>query len=96
MAIWIAGQALPVFVGKDPKQIVVDEVAGYLVTLVGHPFSWPIAVAAFLLFRLFDITKPPPCRRVERWRGGLGICADDIIAGVYANILLWGLQRWFI
>ncbi len=76
---------------KDSRHIVIDEFAGYIVSVLLLPSRWPYYVAAFLLFRFFDILKPPPLRRMERFPGGLGIMADDILAGVYTNILL---QVW--
>lgn len=72
----------------DPGYVVIDEVAGMLVTLFLVPVSWIGLIVAFLLFRLFDIVKPYPAKRLERLRGGLGIVADDIMAGVYANLAL--------
>lgn len=94
LAVWIADLAHVYFDHKDPKQVVIDEVAGYLVAVVGHPWSWKLALAAFLLFRLFDVTKPPPCRQAERLRGGLGIVADDLLAGLYVSLVLWIVSRW--
>lgn len=93
-AVWVADLASVMFHDRDPRQVVIDEIAGYLVAVVGHPWSWKLALAAFLLFRLFDVVKPPPCRHVERWRGGLGIVADDLLAGIYVNLLLWVIMRW--
>lgn len=92
VAVWAAGVAAPRFGLKDPGQIVVDEIAGYLVAVAFLPAGWPTLVAGFFLFRLFDILKPPPCRRLEALPGGLGIVADDVMAGVYANLALrlWG------
>ena len=72
----------------DPGYVVIDEVAGMLVTLFLVPVGWGGALGAFLLFRLFDIVKPYPANRLERLHGGLGIMADDIMAGVYANLAL--------
>ena len=74
---------------KDPQSIVIDEVAGQWLSLVFAPVSWKTLIAGFILFRGFDILKPPPVRQLERLRGGLGIVADDLGAGVYALI---GLQ----
>lgn len=88
LAVWAAGAAAPGFGLKDPGQIVVDEVAGYFVAVAFLPPSWLMLGLAFLLFRLFDIVKPPPCRRFEALSGGLGIVADDLMAGVYANLVL--------
>ncbi|MBP7776777.1 MAG: phosphatidylglycerophosphatase A [Acidobacteria bacterium] len=73
----------------DPGPVVVDEVMGMCVTLVGAPLTWPTALAGFVLFRGFDIVKPPPARQLERAHGGWGIMLDDLAAGVYA----WGVLR---
>jgi phosphatidylglycerophosphatase A len=70
---------------EDPGWIVADEVAGYLVAMAFLPVGWLSLAAAFVLFRLFDITKPPPCRRAEHLPGGFGVMADDLLAGLYAN-----------
>ena len=77
---------------KDPSCVVIDEVAGMWIALIGLPQSMPIAVAAFLLFRLFDIAKWPPMKQLERLPGGLGIMADDLAAGILARLIIgWGL-----
>lgn len=68
----------------DPSFVVIDEVAGQWITLLGSPFHWSTALVAFLLFRLFDITKPFPVRQLERLPGGWGIVFDDVAAGLYA------------
>ena len=73
---------------SDPGQVVIDEVAGMLVTLFLVNVGWAGALLAFLLFRLFDIVKPYPANRLERLPGGIGIMADDLMAGVYANVAL--------
>jgi phosphatidylglycerophosphatase A len=72
----------------DPAHVVVDEVAGMLVTLFLVPVGWIGALGAFLLFRIADIVKPFPANRLEQLPGGLGIMADDVMAGVYANLAL--------
>lgn len=74
--------------GKDPGPVVIDEALGYLVTVAWLPQSLFLALAAFFLFRLLDIVKPPPARRCENLRGGWGIMADDLVAGVYGNLIL--------
>lgn len=80
---------------KDPGLVVVDEVAGQWVSLLLLPFTIGTALAAFFLFRLMDVVKPWPARDLERLPGGLGIVADDLMAGVYANLLLRaGLTVW--
>ncbi len=74
--------------GEDPGRVVVDEVAGQWIALFALPPTWGWVAAGFCLFRLFDITKPPPCRRLERLPGGLGVMADDLAAGLYARLIL--------
>lgn len=90
IGIWASGRTIPIFGKSDPSEAVVDEVMGQLITFTFVPFgiSWPFILAGFLLFRLFDILKPFPARTLEMLPGGLGICADDIMAGVYAGICL--------
>jgi phosphatidylglycerophosphatase A len=96
VAVWSAGMAAPRFGRKDPGQIVVDEIAGYLVAVAFLPPGWITLAAAFVLFRLFDVVKPPPCRRAEALPGGWGIVADDLLAGLYANLGLRLLCFWGI
>lgn len=69
---------------KDPQFIVIDEVAGQLVTLIAVPLVWKTFLAGFILFRVFDMWKPFPVRRLERLPEGTGIVVDDLAAGVYA------------
>lgn len=90
IGIWASGRSAPIFGRKDPSQAVVDELMGQFVTFCFIPFGlgWPFIIAGFLLFRLFDVIKPFPARTVEALPGGLGICADDIVAGVYAGVCL--------
>jgi phosphatidylglycerophosphatase A len=71
----------------DPGFVVIDEVAGQWIALLGTPFGWRYALMALLLFRLFDITKPFPARQLERLPAGWGIVFDDVAAGLYA----WGV-----
>jgi phosphatidylglycerophosphatase A len=85
---WAAGVAAGHFGREDPGHVVVDEVAGQLVTLLLTGAALPGAVIGFFAFRLFDIIKPWPANRFERLPGGVGIMADDLMAGVYANIVL--------
>lgn len=73
---------------KDPRPIVIDEVAGQLISLFLAPAGWGWTAAGFLLFRLLDIVKPYPICRTERWRWGWGIMADDIVAGAGVAILI--------
>jgi len=79
----------------DPGKVVIDEIAGFLVTMAGSPVEVRYIIAGFFLFRFFDIVKPPPVRQAERYlRGGLGVVADDLLAGVYAWICLRLLERF--
>ena len=73
---------------KDPQMFVLDEVAGICVTNLFLPgMSWKTIAIAFVAFRIFDVTKPPPCRQLEKLPAGWGILCDDLCAGVYANLL---------
>lgn len=96
IAIWAADRAEHQLGTKDPGCIVVDEIAGMVVALLLMPFTLKSAIAGFLLFRIFDIIKPPPARQLERrLKGGWGIVLDDIVAGMMANIVLRaGLYLW--
>jgi phosphatidylglycerophosphatase A len=69
---------------KDPQVVVIDEVAGQLVALIAVPLAWKSFLAGFILFRVFDIVKPPPVRQLEALPEGAGIVLDDIAAGLYA------------
>jgi phosphatidylglycerophosphatase A len=73
---------------KDPQFVVIDEVAGQLVTLIAAPLTWQSLLLGFILFRGFDIVKPPPIRRLERLPEGLGIVIDDVGAGLYGLVLM--------
>jgi phosphatidylglycerophosphatase A len=73
---------------KDPRRIVIDEVGGQFVALFMIPAGWTFVAAGFILFRLFDVLKPFPIRRIERLPWGWGIMADDVLAGIYAALLL--------
>ena len=86
--LWSAGAAARQLGQKDPGAIVIDEFAGQFLALLALPHSWRVLVAGFLLFRLFDIIKPPPARRFEALPGATGIMADDLVAGLYVNLLL--------
>lgn len=69
---------------KDPQFVVIDEVAGQLIALIAIPLGWKTFLAGFILFRVFDILKPPPVRQLERLPEGTGIVLDDVAAGLYA------------
>ncbi len=92
VGIWAAGRAEQLFGGHDDGRITIDEVAGMLLSLAWLPARPEVAGVGFLLFRLFDIWKPFPARAAERLPGGLGVMADDLVAGAYANLcgqLVW-------
>lgn len=91
LGIWAAGHSTKLFKHKDPSQAVVDEVIGQLLTFLFIPFtfSWKMILAGFLLFRLFDIWKPYPIDSLQNLPTGIGVCADDILAGVYAGVILY-------
>ncbi|MGH7888971.1 MAG: phosphatidylglycerophosphatase A family protein [Thermodesulfobacteriota bacterium] len=95
LSIWVSTEACTAFGESDPNEVVVDEVCGYLVTMFLVPTSTVNVVLGFFLFRFFDILKPPPIRRIERLPGGFGIVADDVAAGIYANIILQIITRVF-
>lgn len=73
---------------NDPGYVVIDEVVGMFVAMAGHSITLLSLMAGFGLFRFFDIVKPYPIRRVEAFRKGYGILADDVVAGIFANLLL--------
>jgi len=73
---------------KDPQFVVIDEVAGQIITLIFVPVSWQSLLAGFILFRGFDMLKPPPLRRLEKLSEGVGVVADDVGAGLYALVVM--------
>jgi len=92
--VWSAGKAEKVLGRVDPGQVVIDEVAGQIITFVATPrTTWMGLIAGFILFRVFDIVKPFPARRAERFPGGWGIMLDDVVAGLYSLIALVILGR---
>jgi phosphatidylglycerophosphatase A len=86
--VWSGGVCERDCCRTDPGHVVIDEVAGMLITLLLAPVAWAGAFGAFLLFRIADVIKPYPANRLEALHGGLGIMADDAMAGVYANLAL--------
>jgi phosphatidylglycerophosphatase A len=93
---WLACEVAARHLGKsDPREVVVDELAGYLVTMFALPADWFSLSMGFLLFRLFDIWKPWPIRAVDaRIHGGLGILLDDLLAGAAAHLVLRSILAW--
>lgn len=89
LAILLAGQAEKIWNRKDPSQVVIDEIVGYLTAMAGMPFSWTMAVSGFFIFRIMDVLKPFPIRKIDQGLpGGWGIVLDDVLAGVYSQIIL--------
>lgn len=94
VACWLAGAAEGYLGEHDSSKIVIDEIAGFLCATAWLELTLPRLLIAFALFRLFDIFKPPPARYFDRqMAGGLGIVFDDVVAGLYANLVLRLLTR---
>ena len=93
IGLWSATEAEHHFGGIDPGPVVIDEVIGMLITLALHPVNVTGAIVGFLIFRVLDVVKPWPARRLEHLPGGYGVVLDDTMAGVYGNLLMWGLIR---
>jgi phosphatidylglycerophosphatase A len=87
IGIWAAGREEERLGTKDPRAIVIDEVAGMLLACCGHPRTLPWVLGLFLLFRIFDVLKPLGVDRLQALPGGLGVVADDLLAGLYASLL---------
>ena len=89
LSVWISEKAEIFFVKKDDQRIVIDEIVGFLITMLWIPKTTRFIIIGFILFRFFDILKPIPIRRLEKGlKGGYGVVLDDVAAGVYANIVL--------
>lgn len=90
IGIWASGRSIAILGNTDPSEAVVDEVLGTLTTLlfIPHGASWIFVLVGFALFRLFDIWKPYPIDSLQTLPAGVGVCADDIVAGVYAGMCL--------
>jgi len=87
LGIWLGDKVEP-FWGKDSYRVVIDEVAGMLVTMIWIPHNSWLLLAGFILFRFFDMVKPLGIRKLEGLPGGTGVMLDDVLAGVYGNIIL--------
>jgi phosphatidylglycerophosphatase A len=99
IGLWSATEAEHHFGGIDPGPVVIDEVIGMLLTLALHPVNVLGALTGFFIFRVLDVVKPWPARRLELLPGGYGVVLDDVMAGVYGNLMVWGLiwllPTWF-
>ncbi len=95
LAVWTSHRAEIVLRERDSRKIVIDEIVGYLVTMAFLPRTLTALVGGFLFFRLLDIIKPFPAGTInDRMRGGLGVVLDDVVAGIYANVLLRAAAHW--
>jgi phosphatidylglycerophosphatase A len=95
--VWAASRAELIYGRKDPPQVVIDEIVGQLLTfglIFRHP-RFLLLLIGFLFFRLFDIVKPFPIRKVERAPMGFGIVLDDLVAGFYASLVVFILHLWW-
>ena len=98
IGVWAASGTEVALGRKDPGVVVIDEVLGMLITLALLPVSIPGVALGFLFFRIFDVVKPYPAAQLEHLHGGLGIMADDAVAGLYSHLLLrlclWLVPAW--
>lgn len=93
LGVWSSNAVDPLW-GKDSSRVVIDEVAGMMITLISFPNDWKHVLAGLILFRFFDIAKPFFIRRLEKLPKGWGVMADDVLAGIYAHILLFFLGNF--
>jgi len=91
IGIWASNYASAIFKSKDPHEVVIDEVVGFLITMIFIPYTLKRMIVGFFVARILDIIKPFPAYQSQVLRGGNGIMVDDAITGVYGNILLWVL-----
>jgi len=87
LGIWSSNEVEPYW-GKDDKKVVIDEVAGMIISLLAVPVKWQYVLTGLILFRFFDIAKPLYIRRTEQLKGGWGVMMDDVLSGIYANVIL--------
>jgi phosphatidylglycerophosphatase A len=92
LSVYVSEKAQQHWGKKDDRRIVIDEIMGFLITMLWVPSTPFTIISGFILFRIFDILKPFPIRRLEDVKGGYGVVLDDVLAGVYANIVLHLMQ----
>jgi phosphatidylglycerophosphatase A len=96
LSVWVSENAERLFGKKDDQRIVIDEIIGFLITMLWVPKTIRFVMIGFFLFRVFDILKPFPIRRLEkRFKGGFGVVLDDVAAGVYVNVVLQIISYYF-
>lgn len=95
VGLWASTRAERLLGRKDPSQVVIDEVAGMILSVLTLPRAPMVLLAAFVLFRLFDIVKPFPARQSQNFLGGIGVMLDDLVAGAYTLVLLSGSRALF-
>ena len=96
IGVWSASECEKLWNRHDPGQVNWDEVVGMMVALIGLPNHWIVYLSAFFLFRFFDIIKPQPANASQKLPGGWGVMSDDVIAGIYTNVLLQLLLILFL
>lgn len=89
ISVWASDRTQDVLGKKDPSEVVIDEVAGFLLTMALLPHTWLALCLGFFLFRFFDVLKPFPIKHLEKLKGGFGIVFDDLLAGLYACAGTW-------
>lgn len=94
LGFFVSGRAEKVFGKIDSPHVVIDEVAGIFIALIFLPYDLKVYLSSFILFRLLDTFKPYPAARIQKLKGGAGVMGDDIIAGLYTNIILQVVLRW--
>ena len=85
---WLSDEGERYYGHKDPEEVVVDEAMGFWISMLFFTFSWKVVIAGFVLFRIFDIFKPYPIYTLQKYRGGIGIMLDDLVAAVLTNLIL--------
>ena len=91
LGVWASKRTCEISNLEDPSQVVVDEISGQLIALTPLAFHWSTAliILGFILFRLFDIFKPYPIRKLEHFPNGFGVMLDDVLAGIFAALIVW-------